>query len=195
MRFSIFHLLASTKAPSSPPNIASSSSCSYSYSIHRLCSAQAFVPMPAATQFDHERLDVYQIELRFVTWVTDLLRHVRESNGPETREVRDQLDRASLSMLLNTAEGNGKRGLLMRARFFDDARGSATECAACLDALVAKKMCGVERVAEGKALLLRVVSILCKLVERFDPEMRGTNEQPHSRTSTSRRTRTIVSAV
>ena len=149
--------------------------------------------MPAITQFDHEKLDVYRLELGFVTWVTDLLRESREVQSFETREVSDQLDRASLSMLLNTAEGNGKRASLMRARFFDDARGSATECEACLDALVAKRTCEVSRIAEGKAMLLRVVSILCKLVDRFDPEMREMNEPPYSSTRTSRRTRTISS--
>jgi four helix bundle protein len=41
------------------------------------------------------------------------------------REVCDQLDRASLSFLLNTAEGNGKRQGKQLAKFFDDARGSA----------------------------------------------------------------------
>jgi four helix bundle protein len=61
------------------------------------------------------------------------------------RELIEQLDRASLSMLLNTAEGNGKRHGRNRARFFDDARGSAFECAACLDASVAKHFVSADR--------------------------------------------------
>jgi four helix bundle protein len=85
-----------------------------------------------------------------------------------TREVCDQLDRASLSALLNTAEGNGKRQRQVRAKFFDDARGSATECAACLDALVAKRVVLPERIVGGKDLLLRIVSMLSGLVNRFD---------------------------
>jgi len=59
--------------------------------------------------FDHEKLDVYQLELEFITWVTDLLVEIKSGPTSATREVRDQLDRASLSALLNTAEGNGKR--------------------------------------------------------------------------------------
>jgi len=86
---------------------------------------------------------------------------------PRLSEVTDQLDRASLSALLNTAEGNGKRQLRQRAKFFDDARGSATECAACLDALTAKGACDGERTAEGKMLLLRIVAMLTRLVDRF----------------------------
>jgi four helix bundle protein len=85
-----------------------------------------------------------------------------------TREVCDQLDRASLSALLNTAEGNGKRQRQVRAKFFDDARGSATECAACLDALVAKRIVLPERIEAGKDLLLKIVSMLSGLVNRFD---------------------------
>ena len=85
--------------------------------------------------FDHEKLDVYQIELLFIAWVAALLTEIRTAAPGFHREVCDQLDRASLSSLLNTAEGNGKRQGKQRAKFFDDARGSAVECAACLGAL------------------------------------------------------------
>jgi four helix bundle protein len=118
------------------------------------------------TVFDHEKLDAYQLELRFIAWVTPLLDEV--SSKARTREVCDQLDRASLSALLNTAEGNGKRQRPVRAKFFDDARGSATECAGCLDAIVAKQAATKERIQDGKQLLLRIVSTLTGLIERFD---------------------------
>ena len=124
--------------------------------------------MPTPIQFDHEKLEVYQLELEFLTWVTDLLIEIRASQQTHLRETFHQLDRASLSSLLNTAEGNGKRATQQRARYFDDARGSAMECAACLDASVAKRATTKQRIAGGKALLIRVVSILCKLVEKFD---------------------------
>lgn len=119
-------------------------------------------------KFDHEKLDVYRCELEFIEWVTPLLDEAVALAKGRTREVCDQLDRASLSALLNTAEGNGKRQRPVRAKFFDDARGSATECAACLDALVAKKIFAVERIEVGKHLLLKIVSMLSGLVNRFD---------------------------
>lgn len=148
--------------------------------------------MPPHPQFDHEKLEVYQLELKFLSWVTDLLAEVTTSQTPRLREVSDQLDRASLSALLNTAEGNGRRGSQQRARFFDDARGSATEFAACLDALVAKRACPEIRIAEGKSILIRVVSMLCKLVERFDGQFAASADLQDSRTRTrtSRRTST-----
>jgi four helix bundle protein len=58
--------------------------------------------------FDHEKLDVYGLELQFVTWTTDFLEEVSQSPVSRRRELIDQLDRASISVLLNTAEGNGK---------------------------------------------------------------------------------------
>lgn len=94
--------------------------------------------------FDHEKLDVYLLELKFIAWVTPLLEEISQNATGKTGEVREQLDRAGLSILLNTAEGNGKRQRQVRAKFFDDARGSATECAACLDALVAKRIASEE---------------------------------------------------
>lgn len=123
--------------------------------------------MPAHRQFDHEKLQGYQIELQFIGWLTDLFEELQTKRCPKLAETIDQLDRASLSALLNTAEGNGRRASKQRAKFFDDARGSATECAACLDALVAKKACTSERMDEGKVMLIGVVAILTKLIERF----------------------------
>src|SRR5438552_2382385 len=119
-------------------------------------------------EFDHEKLDVYKLELRFVGWVTPLLEEAKHANAIRIAEVSDQLDRASLSALLNTAEGNGKRQRQVRAKFFDDARGSATECAACLDALVAKDICGQHEIEEDKQMLPRIASILTSLIAHFE---------------------------
>ena len=55
------------------------------------------------------------------------------------------------------------------ATFFDDPRGSAIECAACLDASVAKGFPFSERIQSGKEMLVRIVAMLTKLVEHFDP--------------------------
>ena len=118
--------------------------------------------------FDHEKLFVYRELLRFITWVTPLIEEAKLVGRGKSSEVCDQLDRASLSALLNTAEGNGKRQGQVRARFFDDARGSATECAACLDALVAKGIFNSTRIVEGKTMLIPIATMLCGLADRFD---------------------------
>jgi len=126
-------------------------------------------------QLDHEKLDVYQTALQFVAMSTDLIVELAALPAAKARriaEATDHLDRASLSILFNTAEGNGKRQMAVRGRFFDDARGSATECAACLDALVAKQACDAKRIEDGKLLLVRIVSMLTRLVDRFTPDQK-----------------------
>ena len=119
-------------------------------------------------RLDHEKLDVYRISLEFVAWVGELLERIKDDGRAQVREIHGQLNRASLSALLNIAEGNGKRRRRIRAKFFDDARGSCTECAACLDALVAAKCCIAEHVTPGKNTLVRIVSMLTRLIDRFD---------------------------
>src|SRR5262249_53267380 len=83
--------------------------------------------------FDHEELEVYQEAITFIAWLSALL-----EGTVRVGDVKDQLDRASTSVPLNIAEGNGKYALKDRCRFFDIAHGSALECAAGLDVLVAK---------------------------------------------------------
>jgi four helix bundle protein len=116
--------------------------------------------------FDHEKLDVYCVELQFITWITDFLRDVCDSAVQNRRELIEQLDRASLSMLLNTAEANSKRHGRNRAKIFDDAGGSAFECAACLDASVAKRFVLADRIRPGKEMLARVVAMLTNALNR-----------------------------
>ena len=115
--------------------------------------------------FDHEKLVAYQRSIEFVAWSADLLEAVT------TRlSVSDQLDRASTSVPLNIAEGNGKYTPPDRCRYFEIARGSALECAACLDVLVAKGECTSDQIQIGKALLHEVVSLLIGLIRSLSPD-------------------------
>ncbi len=115
--------------------------------------------------FDHEKLNVYQAAVRFVAWADELLEAF-----PKSTAVLNQLDRASTSVPLNIAEGNGKHTSADCCRFFDIARGSALECAACLDVLVAKKKTEVRTADEGKAALTEIVSMLIGLIRANSPD-------------------------
>ena len=110
-------------------------------------------------QFDHEKLNVYQASIAFVALSSDLLATI-----PKSVAVYNQLDRAATSIALNIAEGNGKFTPADRCRFFDIARGSALESAACLDVLVAKKILAAPQITEGKEALLAIVSMLVGLI-------------------------------
>jgi four helix bundle protein len=81
-------------------------------------------------------------------------------------DVKDQLDRASTSIPLNIAEGNGKYAPKDRCRFFDIAHGSALECAAGLDILVAKAKVTPDQLRPGKESLQKIVRMLMGLIKR-----------------------------
>ena len=125
--------------------------------------------------FDHEKLKVYQASLRFIAWATELLDRV-----PKQAAVHNQLDRASTSIPLNIAEGTAKFTPPDRCRFFDTARGSAVERAACLDVLVAKNLCKAPEVETGKETLGEIVAMLVGLLKANAPDRpfpRGPQEQ------------------
>lgn len=123
--------------------------------------------------FDHEKLNVYHRSLEFVAWASELLERI-----PVKLSIHSQLDRASTSIPLNIAEGNGRYTAADRCRFFDVARGSILECAAALDVLVARKILTGSEVAAGKAQLLEITSMLIGLI-RSNSEKR-LHEEPVS---------------
>ena len=114
--------------------------------------------------FDHEKLEVYQESLRFAAWCEGLLDRL-----PKSAAVRDQLDRARTSIVLNIPEGNGKFTAADRCRFFDNARGSALECAGCLDLISLKKLLAESDLDQGKSHLKSIVSMLVGLIRSNSP--------------------------
>ena len=110
-------------------------------------------------RFDHEKLNVYQRSLWFVAWAAEISEKI-----PAKLSAQSQLDRAATSIPLNLAEGNGRYTAADRCRFFDIARGSALECAATLDVLVAKKVLERSEVEPGKAALMEIVSMMVGLI-------------------------------
>jgi four helix bundle protein len=110
--------------------------------------------------FDHEKLEVYQEALRFVAWIEPILQSM-----PGTAPIRLQLDRASISIVLNIAEGNGKFTGADRCRFFDISRGSALECAAGLDILAIKFGTPDQELLKGKESLRKIVSMVVGLIK------------------------------
>ncbi len=120
--------------------------------------------------FDHDRLDVYRLSIECTA---DAFVVAKDLSGLH-RHARDQWGRAAQSIPLNIAEGNGKRSLKDRARFFDIARGSSFECAAIQDVLVATDGMEHSRSRRLKAKLKRIVSMLTKMAMKFD----GVSEPP-----------------
>lgn len=114
--------------------------------------------------FDHEKLKVYKMSLELISWTNGILQKI-----PKTSAVWSQLDRSTTSIPLNIAEGNGKYTPTDRCRFFDNARGSAFETAACLDVLVAKGKLASSDIHNGKLILQQIVSMLIGLIKSNSP--------------------------
>ncbi len=118
-----------------------------------------------AKPFDHERLKVYREAVLFSAWAGEIIDAL-----PAKLAAKDQLDRASTSIPLNIAEGNGKRSNADRCRYFDIARGSTLECSACIDVLVARKRLNADQAEVGKSMLMEIVSMIAGLISRFSPD-------------------------
>ena len=86
--------------------------------------------------FTFENLDVYKRALQFATDIDVIL----SERGPSiNRGLADQLSRASLSIPLNIAEGNGRWHQADKRQFFWIARGSVFECVPLIEILKIKK--------------------------------------------------------
>lgn len=120
-------------------------------------------PQPALpdAQFDHERFDCYRVALEFQALVAGLF----PRRGYAA--LRDQLDRASASVLLNIAEGSGHSSRASKAQFYSIARGSAMESAAVLDVLLTRGVIAAGTHRHARGLLIRVTQMLTKLVQRM----------------------------
>jgi len=105
-----------------------------------------------------DRLDVYRAALDFAA----LASRVRVTPA----SLRDQIERASASIVLNLAEGVGRTSWPDQAHFFAIARGSALECAAVLDLLNARGVLAASTHREARHLLVRVVQMLSRLIDR-----------------------------
>jgi four helix bundle protein len=107
----------------------------------------------------HEKLDVYRLSIGYVAWVYE---KADTLNGVH-RAAREQWLRASQSIPLNIAEGNGKTADADRRRYFEIARGSALECAAIQDVLVVGKALDEAESQTRKNELDRMAAMLSRL--------------------------------
>lgn len=110
---------------------------------------------------DHERLDVYHLALDFLVFANGIIEALPRGRS----HLADQFTRASISIVLNLAEGAGKHSKPDKRRYYLTARGSATESAALLDVCLRLKLLEADSHKAGKEMLIRVVSMLIKLAQ------------------------------
>jgi len=110
----------------------------------------------AAPVLDAEKLVCYDVALELQVLCGTLVPAAH-------RVLQDQLERASLSVVCNIAEGAGRRSRKDKRRFYTMARGSATETAAIVDVLRLRRLAPEGACALARGLALRVVQLLTKL--------------------------------
>jgi four helix bundle protein len=86
--------------------------------------------------FLFEKLDVYRKAVDFAEKICEITKDLQKGNY----YLADQLNRASLSISANIAEGNGRYHKADRTNFFRIARGSAFECVPILEICKRKKL-------------------------------------------------------
>jgi four helix bundle protein len=106
---------------------------------------------------DCERLDVYRVAVDFHALAASIC------SGRRLGALRDQLDRASVSIVLNIAEGSGRFTPADKSHFYLIARGSAMECLAALTLLQARSLVSPEAYRRSRSLLTRIVAMLTRL--------------------------------
>ena len=122
-------------------------------------------------KFSHEKLIVYNRSLEFVEFIGNVL-----AGFKDRLNVYDQLDRCSTSIPLNIAEGTGKFTSKDKNRYYDIARGSAVETAACLDVLLNRNRITLDENTKGKELLFEIVSMIIGLIKSNSDRVYEENE-------------------
>jgi len=114
----------------------------------------------AEPQLDANRLHVYGVALELHGLCSMLVAALH-------RIVRDQLERASLSVVLNIAEAGGRRSRRDKARYYAIARGSATEVGALLDVLALRRLAAPTSIRTGRRLAIRIVQMLTRMDQKL----------------------------
>lgn len=112
--------------------------------------------------FEFEKLDVYQLSLDFLVKADKI-----STSLPKGRAyLKDQLQRASHSILSNIAEGVGEYAPKEKARFYRIARRSALETASHLLVIDRLSLYAGEPLCSGLKCLPRIIAMLTKMIIR-----------------------------
>ena len=132
-------------------------------------SAPGGVPVPVRRLSDVvpdcERLDAYRVAFEFQLVAASICSSRRL--GP----LRDQLDRASVSIVLNISEGSGRFSPADKAHFYLIARGSAMECLAAVSLLHARSLVPPHLYRRSRSLLTRILAMLTRLAHAMQSRM------------------------
>ncbi len=110
--------------------------------------------------FTFEKLIVYQKAISFADQVCAMTESFPRGYG----FLSDQLNRASVSIAANIAEGNGRFTIPDRRNFFMIARGSVQECVALLEIGFRRKLLVLQQHTALRADLEEISKMLSGLI-------------------------------
>jgi four helix bundle protein len=108
-------------------------------------------------QLEHERLIAYQKAYQLLELIESL------GSLPGESDLRNQLNRAAASILLNIAEGASRQSPPDKRRFYLFARGSLGEVGAAIDVLKIRHRIAPARHTELRSQLVEIAKLLCGL--------------------------------
>lgn len=111
--------------------------------------------------FTFEKLIVYQKAIDFADRVCQLSEQFPRGYG----FLVDQLNRASLSIAADIAEGNGRFTIPDRKNFFGIARGSVQECVPLLELAKRRKLLAEDLHQDLKGQLEEIAKMLSGLIK------------------------------
>lgn len=114
----------------------------------------------AGVLLDAEKLDCYRLAVAFQPLAAELV-------AKAGYNLRDQFERAALSIALNVAEGAARMSGRERRRFYEIARGSAAECGALIAVLQARGLVTPEAARDARHKVVRLVQMLSKMQARL----------------------------
>ena len=117
--------------------------------------------------FPFEKLDLYQVAVELAE-ISELL--ISKAGKAVSRGFADQLSRASLSIPLNIAEGNGRWHLADKRNFFWIARGSTFECVPLLELLKRRQVICEREASSYRDRLITIGKMLTNLVKAHEPD-------------------------
>ena len=112
---------------------------------------------------DFRNLNVYQ---KARTLNRDVFRLLRSQQFD--RVIRDQLSRASTSIMLNIAEGSGRFSKRDQRNFYVIARASAMECIALFDVIEDLELMGIENCDLYRARFTEISKMLFGMIRRLE---------------------------
>lgn len=114
---------------------------------------------PVSCMFDFEQFPVYQRAEQLYGKVLEILKDPKID-----KNIKDQLKRASLSIVLNIAEGAGKYTKNDKKNFYIVAKGSVNECVAIIRILKIENLIDPSKFQAVYNDLLEIAKMLSGLI-------------------------------